>query len=100
MIYVLGYDILKEPSKIRKIVSIVPQEGRPLRALTPWESTYIIGYKLEEKIKKEAKEKTEKILRKLELYEAKDRPAMTFRGHETEGPSGNGNGYQHSTTIP
>jgi len=78
-VYVLGYDILKEPSKIRKIVSIVPQEGRPLRALTPWDHVYN-WLQIRGEDKKAAREKTEKILRKLELYEAKDRPAMNLSG--------------------
>ena len=78
-VYVLGYDILKEPSKIRKIVSIVPQEGRPLRALTPWDHVYN-WLQIRGEDKKVAREKTEKILRKLELYEAKDRPAMNLSG--------------------
>ena len=78
-VYVLGYDILKEPSKIRKIVSIVPQEGRPLRALTPWDHVYN-WLQIRGEDKKVAREKTEKILHKLELYEAKDRPAMNLSG--------------------
>jgi len=78
-VYVLGYDILKEPSKIRKIVSIVPQEGRPLRALTPWDHVYN-WLQIRGEDKKAAREKTEKILHKLELYEAKDRPAMNLSG--------------------
>jgi ABC-2 type transport system ATP-binding protein len=78
-VYVLGYDILKEPSKIRNIVSIVPQEGRPLRALTPWDHVYN-WLQIRGEDKKIAREKTEKILRNLELYEAKDRPAMNLSG--------------------
>jgi ABC-2 type transport system ATP-binding protein len=78
-VYVLGYDILKEPSKIRNIVSIVPQEGRPLRALTPWDHVYN-WLQIRGEDKKAAREKTEKILHKLELYEAKDKPAMNLSG--------------------
>ena len=78
-VYVLGYDILKEPSKIRNIVSIVPQDGRPLRALTPWDHVYN-WLQIRGEDKKAAREKTEKILHKLELYEAKDRPAMNLSG--------------------
>jgi len=78
-VYVLGYDILKESSKIRNIVSIVPQEGRPLRALTPWDHVYN-WLQIRGEDKKAAREKTEKILHKLELYEAKDRPAMNLSG--------------------
>ncbi len=39
-ILVFGDDVASSPEKVRKIVSIVPQEGRPLRALTPWDHIY------------------------------------------------------------
>jgi ABC-2 type transport system ATP-binding protein len=78
-IKVLGYDIIKEADKVRKLISIVPQEGRPLRALTAWDHVYnwlqIRGEK-----KQIAKEKTERILQKLDLYEARNRPAMNLSG--------------------
>ena len=47
-IQVLGYDVLKEADKVRRLISIVPQEGRPLRVLLLG-TMCIIGYKLEEK---------------------------------------------------
>jgi ABC-2 type transport system ATP-binding protein len=78
-ISVLGYDVLKEPSKIRSVISIVPQEGRPLRALTPWDHVYN-WLQIRGEDKKVAREKTENILHKLELYEAKDKPAMNLSG--------------------
>ncbi|HXW11977.1 MAG TPA: ATP-binding cassette domain-containing protein, partial [Nitrososphaeraceae archaeon] len=33
-------DLIKDTEKIRNDISIVPQEGRPLRALTPWDHVY------------------------------------------------------------
>jgi ABC-2 type transport system ATP-binding protein len=78
-IHVLGYDILKEPGKIRNLISIVPQEGRPLRALTPWDHVYN-WLQIRGENKGKAKEKTENILHKLEIYEAKDIPAMNLSG--------------------
>ena len=78
-IQVLGYDVIKEADKVRRLISIVPQEGRPLRALTPWDHVYnwlqIRGEK-----KQVAREKTELILQKFDLYGAKDRPAMNLSG--------------------
>ncbi|HET7284724.1 MAG TPA: ABC transporter ATP-binding protein, partial [Nitrososphaeraceae archaeon] len=58
---------------------IVPQEGRPLRALTPWDHVYN-WLQIRGEDKKVAREKTENILHKLELYEAKDKPAMNLSG--------------------
>jgi ABC-2 type transport system ATP-binding protein len=78
-IQVLGYDVLKEADKVRKLISIVPQEGRPLRALTPWDHVYN-WLQIRGERKQIAKEKTEKILEQLDLYEAKDRPAMNLSG--------------------
>src|SRR5919109_399569 len=78
-IQVLGYDVIKEADKVRKLVSIVPQEGRPLRALTPWDHVYN-WLQIRGEIKQVAREKAEKILKKLDLYDARDRPAMNLSG--------------------
>jgi ABC-2 type transport system ATP-binding protein len=79
IVRVLGYDILKEAGKIRNLISVVPQESRPLRALTPWDHVYN-WLQIRGESKYDAKKKTEKILHKLELYEAKDTPAMNLSG--------------------
>jgi len=78
-ISILGYDVVKEPGQVRNIISIVPQEGRPLRALTPWDHVYN-WLQIRGENKDKSKEETEKILRKLELYEARNRPAMNLSG--------------------
>ena len=78
-ISILGYDVVTEPGKVRHIISIVPQEGRPLRALTPWDHVYN-WLQIRGENKNKSKEETEKILRKLELYEARNRPAMNLSG--------------------
>lgn len=78
-IRVLGYDVARQPREIRNLVSVVPQEGRPLRALTPWDHVYN-WLQIRGESRQVAKEKTESILRKLELYDARDRPAMNLSG--------------------
>ncbi|HEY7734901.1 MAG TPA: ABC transporter ATP-binding protein [Nitrososphaera sp.] len=78
-IKVLGHDIVRNAGEIRSLVSIVPQEGRPLRALTPWDHVYN-WLKIRGEHSSSAREKTEDILRKLELYEARNRPAMNLSG--------------------
>ena len=78
-IRVLGYDIIKETSKIRNLISIVPQEGRPLRALTPWDHVYY-WLRIRGESKKDSKRKAEEMLERLELGEVKDRPAMNLSG--------------------
>ncbi|HKU50544.1 MAG TPA: ABC transporter ATP-binding protein, partial [Nitrososphaera sp.] len=78
-IKVLGYDVVRQPKEIRGLVSVVPQEGRPLRALTPWDHVYN-WLQIRGESRQTAREKTESILRKMELYDARDRPAMNLSG--------------------
>jgi len=78
-INVLGYDVVRHAKQIRDLISVVPQEGRPLRALTSWDHIYN-WLQIRGEGKQTAKAKTEDILRKLELYEARDRPAMNLSG--------------------
>jgi ABC-2 type transport system ATP-binding protein len=78
-ISVLGYDVARQARQIRGLISIVPQEGRPLRALTSWDHVYN-WLQIRGESKQTAREKTEEMLRKLELYEARDRPAMNLSG--------------------
>jgi ABC-2 type transport system ATP-binding protein len=78
-INVLGREVTKQARQIRDLISIVPQEGRPLRALTSWDHVYN-WLQIRGESKETAKNKTEEILRKLELYEARDRPAMNLSG--------------------
>ncbi len=78
-IEVLGYDVASQAGMIRNLISIVPQEGRPLRALTPWDHVYN-WLKIRGESNESAKEKSAEILQKLELYDARDRPAMNLSG--------------------
>src|ERR1041385_7749824 len=78
-IRILGYDILPEPDKVRNLISIVPQEGRPLRALTPWDHVYN-WLQIRGESRSVAKEKAQDILHNLELFEVKDKPAMNLSG--------------------
>ena len=76
---VLGYDVISQAENIRKFISVVPQEGRPLRALTPWDHVYN-WLKIRGEEKFIAKMKTEKILERFELLKVKDKPAMNLSG--------------------
>src|SRR5919202_2297331 len=78
-ISVLGYDVVRQAKHVRNVISVVPQEGRPLRALTPWDHVYN-WLQIRGDSKEVAKDKTENMLRKLEIYEARDRPAMNLSG--------------------
>lgn len=78
-ILVFGDDVVSSPEKIRKIISIVPQEGRPLRALTPWDHIYN-WLKIRGESNSSASKKTSDILNRLDLYSAKDIPVLNLSG--------------------
>ncbi|MHB2036047.1 MAG: ABC transporter ATP-binding protein [Nitrososphaerales archaeon] len=42
---ILGYDVVREPHSVRQKIAIVPQEGRPLYLMTPYEHvvTYLVA---------------------------------------------------------
>ncbi|MGH9986104.1 MAG: ABC transporter ATP-binding protein, partial [Nitrososphaeraceae archaeon] len=76
---VLGHDIVKYPDKIRNQISAIPQEGRPLRALTPWDHVYN-WLRIRGESNNIAREKAVQILKKLDLYDARNVPAMNLSG--------------------
>ncbi|MFB5599342.1 MAG: ABC transporter ATP-binding protein [Nitrososphaeraceae archaeon] len=76
---IFGYDVKNKAKSIRELISVVPQEGRPLRALTPWDHVYN-WLKIRGNRRHEAKVITENILQRLELFGVKDKPAMNLSG--------------------
>jgi ABC-2 type transport system ATP-binding protein len=76
---VLGFDLVREPEKIRNRISVVPQEGRPLRALTPWDHVYN-WLRIRGMDKNESTRRSEKVLHDFDLYKSKDTPAMNLSG--------------------
>jgi ABC-2 type transport system ATP-binding protein len=78
-VLIFGDDVVSSPEKIRKIISIVPQEGRPLRALTPWDHIYN-WLKIRGECNNSASKKTSDILNRLDLYIAKDVPVLNLSG--------------------
>lgn len=78
-VLIFDYDVVSSPEKIRTEISIVPQEGRPLRALTPWDHIYN-WLRIRGERKEVAYEKTFAILDRLDLLSAKDIPALNLSG--------------------
>jgi ABC-2 type transport system ATP-binding protein len=72
-------DLIKDTELIRNDISIVPQEGRPLRALTPWDHVYY-WLRIRGVNKHEAYTRTERILKDFELYDVRNRLAMYLSG--------------------
>jgi ABC-2 type transport system ATP-binding protein len=78
-IKILGFDAISQANQIRQLISIVPQEARPLRALTPWDHVYN-WLRIRGESKQDARKKTLDMLEVLELLDAKDKPAMYLSG--------------------
>jgi ABC-2 type transport system ATP-binding protein len=76
---ILEDDLIKDTEKIRNNISIVPQEGRPLRALTPWDHVYY-WLRIRGVNKQESYTRAEKILKEFELYDVRNRLAMYLSG--------------------
>lgn len=72
-------DLIKDTEKIRNDISIVPQEGRPLRALTPWDHVYY-WLRIRGVSKDDSYTRTQKILKEFELFEVRNRLAMYLSG--------------------
>ena len=72
-------DLVRDTEKIRNQISIVPQEGRPLRALTPWDHVYF-WLRIRGVNKHEASIRTKKILQDFELYDVRSKLAMYLSG--------------------
>jgi ABC-2 type transport system ATP-binding protein len=72
-------DIVRDTEKIRNLISIVPQEGRPLRALTSWDHVYF-WLRIRGVNKHEASMRTRKILQDFELYDVRNKLAMYLSG--------------------
>ena len=76
---ILGYDVVKEPSKVRKHITVIPQEVKPIGFLTPWEIVFsyllIKGYSF-----RDAKRLTEWVLKELDLWNHKDKQCYFLSG--------------------
>ena len=72
-------DLIKDTEIIRNNISIVPQEGRPLRALTPWDHVYY-WLRIRGVNKHEARTRTERVLKEFELFDVRNRLAMYLSG--------------------
>ena len=79
IIKIFGDDLIKDTEKIRNYISIVPQEGRPLRALTPWDHVYY-WLRIRGVNKNESSTRATKVLQEFELYDVRNRLAMYLSG--------------------
>ena len=77
--YINGLDVVKDAEKIRKIIVSIPQEAHPIRILTPLE--HVITYLAAKRVgEKEATQRAEKVLKKLEMSKEKNKLAGDLSG--------------------
>lgn len=82
-IEVFGFDVVATPEKVRPLIAVVPQEGKPFFHLTPREQVYY--YLRARGIDREAaKARTDEALEKLGLEEVADRLSVTLSGGQKQ----------------
>jgi ABC-2 type transport system ATP-binding protein len=76
---VAGFDVVKEPEKVRKVIAAVPQESRPIDFLTPYE--FVLSYLLLRGLSlREARQRTREVLQVFGLWEVRDREVDALSG--------------------
>jgi ABC-2 type transport system ATP-binding protein len=82
-ITVFGFDVVDEPERVRPLIAVVPQEGKPFFHLTPREQVY--AYLRARGIPRDAaKSRTEEALGKMGLEEVGDRLSVTLSGGQKQ----------------
>jgi ABC-type multidrug transport system, ATPase component len=74
-----GYDITKEPAKVRNSIGVVPQEFTADEDLTGWENVMLMAglYGIKNDV---AKERAKELLDMVELTQAMNRKVQTYSG--------------------
>jgi ABC-2 type transport system ATP-binding protein len=81
--YIYGYDVVKDASKIREFIAVVPQDGRPYLMVTPWDEIYF-GARIRGFSRDEARKRTIEILKLLDLYEFRDTKIIKLSGGQRQ----------------
>ncbi len=77
--HVAGFDVVKEPEKVRKVIAAVPQESRPIDFLTPYE--FVLSYLLLRGLSlREARRRAAEVLQVFGLWEVRNREVDTLSG--------------------
>jgi ABC-2 type transport system ATP-binding protein len=82
-IHAFGFDVVREPERVRPLIAVVPQEGKPFFHLTPREQVYY--YLRARGVPREtAKSRTEEALGKMGIQEVADRLSVTLSGGQKQ----------------
>jgi oleandomycin transport system ATP-binding protein len=76
---VAGYDVLRQPRELRRVIGLTGQYASVDEALSGWENLYMIG-RLLDLSRKEARARAGDLLERFSLTEAAKRPAKGYSG--------------------
>ncbi|MFJ3226758.1 ATP-binding cassette domain-containing protein [Streptomyces sp. NPDC086783] len=76
---VAGYDVLRQPRQLRRVIGLTGQYASVDEKLPGWENLYMIG-RLLDLPRKEARRRADELLERFSLTEAAKRPAATYSG--------------------
>ncbi|MEC4017856.1 ATP-binding cassette domain-containing protein [Streptomyces sp. H27-D2] len=76
---VAGYDVLKQPRQLRRVIGLTGQYASVDEKLSGWENLYMIG-RLLDLSRKDARKRADAMLERFTLTEAAKRPAMQYSG--------------------
>lgn len=76
---VAGFDVLKQPRQLRRVIGLTGQYASVDEKLPGWENLYMIG-RLLDLPRKEARRRADELLERFSLTEAAKRPASTYSG--------------------
>ncbi|MET7703343.1 MULTISPECIES: ATP-binding cassette domain-containing protein [unclassified Streptomyces] len=76
---VAGYDVLKQPRQLRRVIGLTGQYASVDEKLPGWENLYLIG-RLLDLPRKDARRRADELLERFSLTDAARRPASTYSG--------------------
>lgn len=76
---VAGYDVLRQPRQLRRVIGLTGQYASVDEKLSGWENLYMIG-RLLDLPRKDARARADELLERFSLTEAAKRPASTYSG--------------------
>ncbi|HKW43501.1 MAG TPA: ABC transporter ATP-binding protein [Thermoplasmata archaeon] len=80
---VFGFDVMRAPEKVRPLIAVVPQEGKPFFHLTPREQVYCY-LRARGLPREDAKARTATALEKMGLEDVADRLSVTLSGGQKQ----------------
>ncbi|GLF93991.1 ATP-binding cassette domain-containing protein [Streptomyces yaizuensis] len=76
---VAGYDVLRQPRQLRRVIGLTGQYASVDEKLSGWENLYMIG-RLLDLSRRAARARADELLERFSLTDAAQRPPMTYSG--------------------